>query len=65
MAMTAFEKAKAFREGPEHLWPDHDDRHYRTLLGYRLFDGQCVRCWIESKGENLSGTGREDLPPGI
>jgi hypothetical protein len=65
MAMSAFEKAEAFREGPEHLWPEHNDRHYRTLLGYRLFDDQCVRCLIESKGKNLSGKCREDLPSGI
>jgi len=28
-------------------WPEHDRRHERTLLGARLFDDQCVRCWVE------------------
>jgi len=30
-------------------WPEHDQYHKRTILGNRLFDFQCVRCWLEQK----------------
>lgn len=40
--------AKARHTEPMNTWPEHEKRHYRTLMGARLYDGECLRCHLES-----------------
>lgn len=39
--------AEEHLDDPLNTWPDHTDCHRRTLLGNWLFDGMCLRCWLE------------------
>lgn len=32
---------------PMNTWPEHMTGHRITLLGNRLFDYDCLRCWLE------------------
>jgi hypothetical protein len=29
-------------------WPQHEDRHERTIMGARLHDSECLRCHLEA-----------------
>lgn len=32
---------------PMNTWPQHEERHERTLMGARLPDSECLRCHLE------------------
>lgn len=32
---------------PISTWPAHDQNHKTTLAGSKVFDPECLRCWIE------------------
>lgn len=32
---------------PLATWPIHNENHRTTLMGNSIFDGDCLRCWIE------------------
>lgn len=34
-------------DDPLNTWPAHEDYHNRTIMHARLFDEQCLRCWLE------------------
>lgn len=49
---------------PLSTWPAHNENHKTTLAGNSLFDGECLRCWLErvavTEYENISRIGGED-----
>jgi hypothetical protein len=28
-------------------WPAHDENHKTTIMGTKIFDDGCLRCWLE------------------
>lgn len=41
--------AKVRHTDPMNTWPEHEQRHNRTIMGARLPDWECLRCHLESE----------------
>lgn len=41
--------AKARYTEPMNTWPQHEERHNRTIMGARLPDSECLRCCLEQE----------------